>query len=426
MKKSIVLSNLKDKTGAVAIMVALLLIVFIGFAALAIDLGHLYVVRNELQNGADAGALAGARFLYNDNGTAVNIGANQIAYDAARDNYSEKDRVDVNWTSGNDGDVQRGHWSFTTRTFTPNPSTVPVDLWNVSTAELDADTDFINAIKVVTRRQTLPAASFFARIFGHENFELAADAVAYIGFAGTLFPGEADQPIVVCSESLLNSGDEYICTVGRMINSGSNTSTHQTGAWTDFNQEDACTGGTNTPAVRLVLCADGNPEPIQLGVDMATTGGMVTNVFEDLITCWRANSNNGTMPWELTLPVVDCDKNNTTTCEEVVGAVTLNVLFISDPGNPSSWNESDLWPTAMSNVPGMADWASSDPSSLNQSFIEFFQYFQIMGADGQVADQDDIMAATIYFLPDCTPHEPRGVSGGENFGILAKIPVLVE
>ena len=33
MKKSIVLSNLKDKTGAVAIMVALLLIVFIGFAA---------------------------------------------------------------------------------------------------------------------------------------------------------------------------------------------------------------------------------------------------------------------------------------------------------------------------------------------------------------------------------------------------------
>ena len=51
------------------------------------------------------------------------------------------------------------------------------------------------------------------------------------------------------------------------------------------------------------------------------------------------------MPWELMLPVVDCDKNNTTTCEEIVGAVVLNVLCISDPGNPSSWNDQELWPT---------------------------------------------------------------------------------
>ena len=430
MKKSIVLSNLKDETGAVAIMVALLLIVFIGFAALAIDLGHLYVVRNELQNAADAGALAGARFLYNDSGTAVNTGANLIAYDAATDNNSEKVSVDVNWTSGNEGDVQRGHWSFAALTFEDNPSTAPVDLWNVSTAELDADPNFINAIKVVTRRQTLPAASFFARIFGHERFELSSDAVAYIGFAGTLMPTEVDQPIVICSESLLNSGDEYTCTVGRMINSGSNTSTHQTGAWTDFNQDDACTGGTNTTAVRLVLCADGNPEDVQFGVDMATTGGMVTTVFEALIDCWRT-ATGGTEPWQLTLPVVDCDKNNTTTCEKVVGAVTLNVLFISDPGNPSSWNDPELWPTIMdmSEVDPdgtIGNFESTQPGSLTESFMQFFQHFDIMGADGELANEDDIMAATIYFLPDCTPHEPRGVSGGENFGILAKIPVLVE
>ena len=31
----------------------------------------------------------------------------------------------------------------------------------------------------------------------------------------------------------------------------------------------------------------------------------------------------------------------------------------------------------------------------------------------------------MYYLPDCTPHEPTGTTGGENFGILAKIPVLV-
>ncbi len=32
----------------------------------------------------------------------------------------------------------------------------------------------------------------------------------------------------------------------------------------------------------------------------------------------------------------------------------------------------------------------------------------------------------IFFLPDCTVHEPVGTTGGENFGILAEIPVLVK
>ena len=36
------------------------LLTLLGFAALAIDVGYLFVVRNELQNAADAAALAGA------------------------------------------------------------------------------------------------------------------------------------------------------------------------------------------------------------------------------------------------------------------------------------------------------------------------------------------------------------------------------
>ena len=289
MKKSIALSNLKDKTGAVAIMVALLLIVFIGFAALAIDLGHLYVVRNELHNAADAGALAGARFLYNDYGTSVNPDANQIAYDAARDNYSEKDRVDVNWESGNVGDVQRGHWSFAALTFEDNDSLAPVDLWNVSTEQLDADPSFINAIRVVTRRQTLPAASFFARIFGHENFELSAEAVAYIGFAGTLGPGEADQPIAICQESILID-DEYSCNFGRMLNSGSVSADHNTAGWTNFSQP-CSTANTNSMTELLEDCS-GNPDEIQLGDSIGTTGGVVDAIINhpvqpSLMACWK-------------------------------------------------------------------------------------------------------------------------------------------
>jgi hypothetical protein len=34
-------------------------------------------------------------------------------------------------------------------------------------------------------------------------------------------------------------------------------------------------------------------------------------------------------------------------------------------------------------------------------------------------------AKSIYFLKSCEPHVPIGVTGGQNFGILAEIPVLV-
>ena len=54
--------------GAVSIIVAILMTVLIGFAALAVDIAYVFLIKNELQNAADAGALAGAGALYNDEG----------------------------------------------------------------------------------------------------------------------------------------------------------------------------------------------------------------------------------------------------------------------------------------------------------------------------------------------------------------------
>ncbi|TSA06872.1 MAG: hypothetical protein D4R73_10655 [Deltaproteobacteria bacterium] len=53
----------RDETGAVAVITALCLTVFVALLALVLDIGHLVAVRGELQNAADAGALAGARAL---------------------------------------------------------------------------------------------------------------------------------------------------------------------------------------------------------------------------------------------------------------------------------------------------------------------------------------------------------------------------
>lgn len=53
----------QHQRGAVAIMFGVSLLVLFGFMALVVDLGRTYVVRTELQNAADAGALAGVKQL---------------------------------------------------------------------------------------------------------------------------------------------------------------------------------------------------------------------------------------------------------------------------------------------------------------------------------------------------------------------------
>jgi hypothetical protein len=55
--------NLEQQSGLVIVMLALVLVVLLGVAALALDLGRLYVLKSEMQNAADAAALAGAAEL---------------------------------------------------------------------------------------------------------------------------------------------------------------------------------------------------------------------------------------------------------------------------------------------------------------------------------------------------------------------------
>jgi Flp pilus assembly protein TadG len=475
----------KNQRGATAVIVGTSIFALIGIAALVVDLGNIYVARNELHNAADAGALAGARVLYNDTATAINCvdvdgddskSANKVAYNVAKANFSQNQSVDVNWTPGSDNtdninnnnaDVQRGHWSFANKQFTPNYSDELIDLWNVTTAELDdADTGFINAVRVVARRQATPVESFFAKIFGHENFEVSAEAVAYIGFAGELAPTDVDQPIAICEDSLLNNDNEYDCTIGRMINSGQDAESNETGGWTSFEQakidpdtgdeyDDPCTGGTNAEEVKSLVCKSGNPKTIFLGEPMATNGGDIQSAFNDLILCWE-NETEKTQPWQLALPVIDCgDANNVGTCEEVVGSVILNVVWITGGGEDPHYNDAPELMT-MTDVPLVDDWSISTHASVlltelgggyeyeegkyevgttvgdvfntdgEVRWASFVQHFMLRNDDGTSdGTPAPYVKKSIYFLPDCDVHIPRGTTGGKNFGILAKIPVLV-
>ena len=50
------LSLIKNQCGATMVFVAICIFMIIALTALAVDIGHLVVTKNELQNAADAGA----------------------------------------------------------------------------------------------------------------------------------------------------------------------------------------------------------------------------------------------------------------------------------------------------------------------------------------------------------------------------------
>jgi hypothetical protein len=409
------LLRMKEEQGLTAVVVALLMVVFIGVAAFAIDIGHLYLVKNELQNAADAGCLAGARFLYEADGEHVNVNANQIAYDAAIAHQSEGSPVEVLWSGGNTGDVERGHWSFATRTFTPDNSDYYTHLCDLSPGELDAKSDFINAIRVRTRRQNTPAVSFFARVFGFENFLLSAESIAYVGFPGTLGPEEVNQPIAICKETL--SVDEvYTCASGWMLSMGEYVAGQETGGWTDFNQDSP--DGTNPVTVTSLVTERRNPDPIILGQPMGMNGGDIPSAFTSLRDRW-VNVTDKMRPWGLALPVIECPGNNLSSSERVVGTVVLDVLWITGENDDPSYSDA---PQQMDKPHSSDTWSSSD-SNGQARWNSFVQYFSLKKLDGSGAPYQK---KTVYFLPECHHQIPKGRAGGENFGIMAKIPVLAK
>jgi Flp pilus assembly protein TadG len=415
-----ILTFKKDQKGAVVVLVAVLLILFLGMAALAIDVYHLFVVRNELQNAADAGALAGAKVLYYNNtdndpdndppsdelNFTINPNANTVAYNTAIENLSENVSVEVNDHASNAGDVQRGHWSFSANggdgLFTPNDTLTTIDIGNFSKEELDVNNDFINAVRVVVRRQDKPASSFFAQIFGFENFGVVAEATAYIGFAGSINPGEIDQPIAICEESIVDEDGDYSCNMGRMLNSGSNLNTANTGGWTNFSQP--C-DTADASEMKSLICGDGNPEEMKFGVGIGAVGGVQDVVLNDLVDCWMATEAPSNKPpthvWNMTLPVVKCPGNNVSNCPTLVGAVNVDVVWIIHKNDPK-----------YDDVPReMEDWTCTDPDGFVcwKSFVDHFQLANVTGPPMSDEDYEEMYQKKTYsFSRPVNPLSLRG------------------
>lgn len=85
--------SVRDDSGAIAVIAAILITVLVGFAALAVDVGYLMTARRQLQTAADAAALAGCRVLA-DGGTQAAALAEAEDY-ASRNDFAPADALYV-------------------------------------------------------------------------------------------------------------------------------------------------------------------------------------------------------------------------------------------------------------------------------------------------------------------------------------------
>jgi hypothetical protein len=163
--------------GIVAVQVAVMLVVMLGFAALTVDVGTLYNVRADLQRSADAAALAGASALTSDAMMRVRMDPQDyeslyrtmgFIHDRSHA-YSEHNKAFGETTRIEQGDIVPGWLDLTSGTDGIQVGPAPDDY---------------NAVEVTIRRRrngggvNSSVPYFFAPIFGKAEGKSSARAVA--------------------------------------------------------------------------------------------------------------------------------------------------------------------------------------------------------------------------------------------------------
>lgn len=188
---------MKGAEGSIAVLSALAMVGMAGITSLSVDMGHLYTVRNELQNTADSAALAAAGNLIQDSGgvalrnsTAAKTAAQTVAQSQAAllglPVVAASDRTDLN--------IIFGEWNL----YDPNLTTA----WTEIGSDC-APTSNANAVRVTIYRapdKTYgPITNFFAGIFGagSQTSTVQASATAYLGYTKSVETGTVTVPVAL-------------------------------------------------------------------------------------------------------------------------------------------------------------------------------------------------------------------------------------
>jgi len=283
------LSIVKGQKGAVAIMVAFLLPVLFGVAALAVDIGYAVATKSELQNVADAAALA-----------AVNqMGRDYLALSSAQQKTYVADRSAIvlvvneiaskNVAAGvnmsiNDGDIVIGKWDKDT---------------HVLTSTLNQP----NAVSIVARRDGSangPITSIFAKVFGVQTLGVSARATAALNLLGRVGPGEISLPVGISTQWFAQPSfcDQPI----RFYPTGT---LEGCAGWHTFDDAPASSCKLKTILRGLKRGTFESPEIIAGETQVAFIGGNIAAAFPYLEDLYDAKKNPATGEWETTIVVYE-------------------------------------------------------------------------------------------------------------------------
>jgi hypothetical protein len=297
---------LKAREGAVAPVTAICIVLILIAVAVVVDLGHLYVVRAELQNAADAGANAGAQALFNLSGAPELV---PVAVVCDQAHARAVQTVTANKADGQplaipDADVQVGIWAAA-------PSS---GQWQFTPAPCSND---INAVKVVTRKDSQangPVPLIFARLLGRDTVDLAAQAIGMLGWVKGVPEGRGVFPLAI--------GEAYIPPPGgkREITFSANWS--DVGGWHTFFDPSASASDLKDLVTEKKL----NPA-INFGDYLSCTNGVDASVVVELSNHFYKDRGGN---WITILPVISSDANYVQ-ARKVLGFVAFQITAVNGP-----------------------------------------------------------------------------------------------
>jgi Flp pilus assembly protein TadG len=269
--------------GSVSVLTVLMLPVMLAFAALAVDIAYFQVVRSELQNDADAAAMAGARYLYSGGAVTPNWSAAAQAAQSA---------IALNSAAGrglSQGTVQTGYW---------NMANSP---WSLQSLPMVPTVNDAPAVQVTVAKATGqnqgPVQTFFARILGIFTQPLQATAVA-----GPTSPNTIDSGVIFpfvmtrCMyDTYWNSNTyppgprsdprtnrPYVFNLGSTYHYGPCSS----GQWTSL-----LVDSNNVPTIRDLI-SNRNPQALSIGQSIWVQPGTMTTLYQTTQACSAAGTRS--------------------------------------------------------------------------------------------------------------------------------------
>ena len=164
-------SGSRDRRGLVVVAAAAFLVAMIALAAFVVDVGHWYAVRGELQNSADASAIAAAQRLATEELVSYDLDYALLlqASRQAASTFAGYNKVEL---EGPELDVATDITFGRVDDITDPDSFVPT-----------TDPSQINAVRVRVRKTSAingPAMSFFSKIWGYLGLSMSAEATAIL------------------------------------------------------------------------------------------------------------------------------------------------------------------------------------------------------------------------------------------------------